>query len=167
MTKECSEASWVVVRVRPQLIARAITNMERQGFECYAPHAMMRVGRARHLRRCPLFMGYMFARHPEARWVSLRGTFGVLSVLMGTDERPAPLPHAEIKRLRAREGRDGLVQLKEREFEQGERVRLERGAVSLDAVVDGMSGPDRVFVLMQVLGTWARTEVSAKDLTHG
>ena len=167
MTAEANEPSWIVVRVRPQLIARAIINMERQGFECYAPHAMMRVGRARVLRRCPLFMGYMFARHPEARWVSLRGTFGVIDVLMGTEERPAPLPHIEIERLRAREAQDGLIQLKEREFEHGERVHVERGAVSLDAIVDGMSGPDRVFVLMQVLGRWTRAEVSARDLIHG
>ncbi|MDP3937719.1 MAG: transcription termination/antitermination NusG family protein [Deltaproteobacteria bacterium] len=155
------------MRARPQLLARAIINMERQGFECYAPHAMMRGGRARRLRRCPLFMGYVFARHPEARWVSLRGTFGVLGVIMGTGERPAPLPHAEIERLRAREGRDGLIKLQECEFEQGERVHLERGVVSLDAIVDGMSGPDRVFVLMQVLGRWTRAEVSVGNLSRG
>lgn len=160
---------WFVVRIRPNQVRRAIDNMENQGCEVYVPRGMVR-GRNRRLSVQPLFPGYAFARHPERRWAFLRGTRGVLGVVLsaGTDERdpePAVLPHAEIARLRAREGPDGLVRLQAREFAPGERVRVEKGAVSLDAVVDGMSGQDRVFVLMAVMGRQTRVEVAVADLT--
>ena len=159
---------WVVVRVRPNFLARAIDNMKRQGCECYTPRAMIRSPRTHRLSAQPLFPGYVFARHLAGRWMFLRGTFGVLGVVMGAsgaskDPEPARVPDHELARLRAREGPDGLVRLESREFELGEHVRVDRGAVSMDAIVDGMSGQDRVFVLLQILGG-ARAEVSAQDI---
>ena len=163
-----AEGGWFVVSVRPQYLKRATINMTRQGCECYAPRAMIRSPRTRRQSAQPLFPGYVFARHPAGRWMFLRGTFGVLGVAMGTsgaskDPHPARVPDHEIGRLRAREGPDGLVRLEAREFVHGEHVRVDSGAVSMDAVVDGMSGQDRVFVLLQILGG-ARAEVSVQDI---
>lgn len=158
--------SWVVLRVRAQHLARAEENVRNQGGEFYAPHGLVRSDRTRVLARRPLFPGYAFARHPAGLWTYLRGTRGVSEVLMVTGDQPARLADAEVARLRAREGADGLVRTAACEFAVGERVRVERGALSLDAVVDGMSSHDRVFVLMQVLGG-ARTEVAVRDVYRG
>lgn len=156
---------WVVVRLRPNQGPRAEDNVKRQGAEFYAPRAMLRSEKTRVLRPQPLFPGYAFVRHPGGQWVYLRGTFGVLDILMATDEKPAYLPAAEIDRLRTREGPDGMIRLEAREFAKGEKVRVDHGSLSLDAVVDGMAGQDRIFVLMGVLGG-ARVDVAVSDVTR-
>ena len=155
----------MVLLVRPQLLVRARDNVLNQGAEFYAPHAMLRSGKTRTLAPKPLFPGYAFARHPEGRWKFLSGTYGVTKVL-GTEHLPAWIPDAELAKLRAREGKDGFIRLESREFEVGEKVRVSRGVVSLDAIVDGMSGRDRVFVLMEFLGALQRAEVAVGDLTR-
>lgn len=156
---------WVVVRLRPNQGARAEDNVRRQGAEYYAPRALVRSLKTRVLRPAPLFPGYAFVRHPDDKWHFLRGTFGVLDVIMATDG-PAYLPPTEMDRLRAREGPDGLVRLEAREFERGEHVRVDRGPLSLEAVVDGMAGQDRIYVLLGVLGG-VRAEVPVRDVTRG
>ncbi len=153
---------WVVARIRHP--RKAEVNVVNQGAEYYAPRALMRPPRGGPLRPALLFPGYAFVRHPEGRWTFLNGTFGVIGILMGTGERPAYLPDVEIARLRARAGPDGLIRLAAREFDAGEHVRVERGSISLDAIVESASGEDRIFVLMNVLGRWTRAEVDVRDL---
>jgi len=156
---------WMVVRVRPNLLARAIINMERQDYECYAPYIRVRVkGR---WRRAAMFPGYAFARARDGRWRSLGGTLGVLEIIMSAGEAPARIPDEEITRLRGREGEDGLIHLDAPPLSRGDPVQVAvRGAGLLDAIYDGMSGRDREFVLLKILGRWTRTEVRAEDLRH-
>lgn len=156
---------WVVARIKSNQGARAADNVVRQGAEFYSPRAMLRSPRTRLLRPQPLFPGYAFVCHPEGQWVFLRGTYGVLDVIMSTDEKPAYLSADEIVGLRAKEGPDGLVQLDAPEFMVGEHVHVNRGKLSLDAIFDSMAGQDRVYVLLGVLGG-ARTLVPAKDVTR-
>lgn len=152
---------WLVVQVRPQWSRAAIDNVTRQGCEVYSPRCRELVRGA--LRMRPMFPGYLFARHPGRRWVFLRGTYGVIGVVMGTGGAPAELADAEVARLRAREAEDGAIPLAPA-ISPGSRVRVGRGLISLDAVVDGMSGRDRVYVLMEVLGAARRVEVSLSDV---
>lgn len=157
-----SSRPWIVAQVRPQLLRVAIRNMERQGLEVYSP-------RCRELargspRERALFPGYAFARHPEGRWLFLRGTYGVTAVVMGTAGRPAEVPDAEVARLRAREGADGAVDLRPRGLSAGERVRVGGSELSLEGVVEGMTGPDRVAVLMQFLGAQRRVLLPRSDV---
>jgi transcriptional antiterminator RfaH len=156
---------WFVVRTKPNQDARAKDNVERQGAEFYSPRAMIRSEKSRVLRPAPLFPGYAFVRHPDQHWVFLRSTFGILDILMVAEDKPATLPPTQIDRLKVREGPDGLVRLEAREFKVGERVHVDRGSLSLDAVVDGMASQDRIYVLMGVLGG-ARVEVDVKDVTR-
>lgn len=152
---------WLVLHVRD--FRKAAENVRNQGAEWYAPFARLRSERTRLLTVRPLFPGYAFARPRTRAWVFLRSTRGVAGVLMRTEEAPAWCPHVEIARLRAREGPDGLVRLNAEEFRVGERVRVEKGYGSFDAIVDGMAGQERVFVLLQVLGG-GRAEVSVRDV---
>lgn len=159
------DAPWVVARFRSQYLAKFEHNVEAQGAEVYVPRAMIRVGAARRLEPRPLFPGYAFVRHPGGLWLFLRGTRGAIDVIMGSDESPAWLPDAEVARIRAREGPDGVVRLQSSEFRPGERVRVESGAVSLDGIVDGAAGRDRVYVLLNLLGQQTRTEVAIGDIS--
>lgn len=164
---ETSTRPWIVARTRPQQMDRAVINVNNQGAECYVPKALFRSARSAALRTAPLFPGYIFVRHPAGLWVFLKGTFGVLDVLMRTEEFPAYLSDVEVVKLREREGPDGLVRLEAREFEPGEPVRIARGAVHLDGVVDGMASRDRIWVLMHILGEQTRVDVAVKDVTRG
>lgn len=162
-----SAQAWIVVRVKPNEGARAEVNARNQGYEWYVPRGMFRSERTRQLREEPLFPGYAFARHPAGLWQSLTGTFGVAEVMRIADDRPAEVSAEEVAHWRAREGPDGLVRLEAREFTEGERLHVDRGAVSLDAVFDGMAARDRIFVLMSVMGRQVRTEVAVRDVSRG
>jgi transcription antitermination factor NusG len=161
MTDPC-----VVVRVRPQLLARALANLENQACECWAPRALVRLPHSRRQVVVPLFPGYVFVWPPGQQWAPIRSTRGVLGVLMADQERPYWLPGSEVDRLRAREGPDGLVHLSGDEFVVGEHVRVDLGGSTLDAVVDGMTGRDRVAVLMEILGRWVRMDVSSTEVVR-
>lgn len=157
-------ARWLIARVRPGLLTRALENMERQNYAPYAPRIMARGPRGAP-RPQPMFPGYVFVAFPEdGRWMPLNSTIGVLGVIMGAGEQPALLPGTEIEKIRAREDDSGLVHLEARARARGDPVRVDSGALHLDAIYDGMAGRDRVFVLMQVLGRWTRVKVSAEDV---
>lgn len=153
--------SWIVARVRPNQLSRAVFNVEKQGCEAYVP--MLAVRKRRQWSAEPLFPGYLFVRPANPAWMFLRSTVGILDVLMVGDERPAWLPDLEIQQLKARED-NGVIKPRSLGFTMGDKVRVNKGAVSLDAIVDGMAAHDRVFVLLQVLGRWTRAEVALDDL---
>jgi transcriptional antiterminator RfaH len=100
----------------------------------------------------PLFARYLFIN--SVNWWEAKRTVGVTDVLMTADGTPAHLPDHEIESLRARE-RHGLIVLPKRaEFERGDRVQVTSGALfSQFGLVESMRGPDRIFVLMQLLGS--------------
>lgn len=155
-----SAAGWMVVRVRPQLLLRALKNLRQQGCETYVPRALIPQKSGKR-RIQPLFVGYVFVRHPDAQWHFLRGTFGVLDFFVQGD-RPAFVPDPEIEKLRAREDERGLIKLQPR-FKPGEAVHVDG---MLEAIYEGMSSEDRAIVLMAMMGRWVRTEVSAKRVTR-
>lgn len=159
---------WLVLRIKPPQEARVAQNVRRQATEYYHPRALVRSSKTRALRVAPLFPGYAFARPPTPVWTYLRSTYGVLDVLMSTGESPATITDAELGRLRAREGPDGLIRLSVTEFCCGEVVVVEGGPFTdLSGEIEGMSGRDRVFVLMQLLGRKVRVKIDVRDLRRG
>lgn len=145
-----TRGSWLVLRVRNVDQARA--NVRNQSCEFYAPSALVRSARTGRLSPRPLFPGYAFARPAGEQWSFLCGTRGVSGVLMATGIVPCRCSDAEVDALRSREGPDGLVVMGQPEFRPGEAVRVRAGPALVDAVVEGMLGPDRVAVLLRVLG---------------
>lgn len=112
-----------------------------------------------------MFPGYVFARHPEGRFSFLRGTFGVLGLLLSSGEAPAELPDYQIGELRQMEGADGLIDVGA-DLHPGEEVQVKRGSAMLSAVVSEVTSQGRVFVLMHVLGAQRRVEVSPGDVSR-
>lgn len=159
-------APWFVVRVRPQYkyINCADENVRNQGAEFYCPHARIQLNTPGLYKKTPLFPGYAFVRHPEGRWGFLTGTRGISGILMGTEEEPALLPDHEVAKIREREGPDGLVWFAHRQYSSGEQVSVEVGDTEFSAMVESMSGEDRVWVLMRILGQWSRAEVSVSRI---
>lgn len=127
-------AAWYVVHTHPRAEAKALLNLDRQGFSCYLPRYLKRRRHARRLETvaAPLFPRYLFVALDLAsqRWWSIRSTFGVADLVFN-GERPAPVPGGIIQLLKGREDEHGFVGLPERpRFVPGETVRVVDGVFS-------------------------------------
>jgi transcriptional antiterminator RfaH len=152
--------------------AQLLVNQERlalhllglAGFTVYFPRIQVRRRAStggRHFDATPgLFPGYAFIAI-ELQWHRAQRTPGVLR-LVADGERPAHVPDKVIEEIRKRE-LNGFVQLpKQRgEFEKGDKVLVTAGALAGHlAVLEGMKPRERVEVLLTLLGTQRRVELS-------
>lgn len=103
--------NWFVVATKPNGEVTAQFNLERQGFDVYAPKIS---STRRHARKVdvvkrPLFSGYLFVGMDMAvaRWRAVNGTFGVRHILTANG-RPQPIDRGFISALQARE-QDGVI----------------------------------------------------------
>lgn len=118
-------------------------------------------------RQKPLFPGYLFYYFTEA-WGLVRQAQHVVGVLMW-GETPARLSDAVVAELHQREASDGAIHLegpkKRRRFRKGMHVKFNGGALQgLSGIVAGMSGGERVQVLMDLLGRQTPVTVQETDL---
>jgi transcriptional antiterminator RfaH len=144
-------AYWTACRLQPNRTTLALHVLNLQGYEVYCPRLReLRVLRGRRVEvLLPLFPGYTFLRVVtgwwQARWAP--GTCGL--VMDGAI--PAKVPDAVIAEIKSRE-RKGAIELPS-EVRPGDRVRVLRGPFRDHlAIYTGMSGHDRVAVLLRLLG---------------
>lgn len=156
---------WNVVQTYPQALGLAVTNFKRQGFDYYSPRCRDRVSRGGRIRWQvgQLFTNYVFVRGHN-RWRSLLSTFGVCRLLMSESERPAVVPESFVADLMCRTNEEGLVVLAKSKFSVGQTLELRCGGTSSLVLFDGQKSRDRVFVLMNMLGSLRRTEVDESSL---
>lgn len=158
------QARWYVVQTQPHAEAKAVSHLNRQGFDAYLPRYLKRRRHARQIEtvRAPLFPRYMFVSIDLAtqRWRCIQSTVGV-SRLVCNGEDPAPVSDHVIASLRAREDAEGLVHLEPQpRFRPGEQVRITDGALtSCLGLYEGMADGDRVKVLLDLLGRKVRVVV--------
>jgi transcriptional antiterminator RfaH len=143
---------WSVVQSHPACEHRAITNIERQGYACYAPRERVtRVVRGRKVTEARwLFPRYLFVWIID-RWWSLFGTFGVSSVIMNGD-KPARIPNGWVEKMKAREVK-GLIDLSQSEFTKGQRVQVTSGLfMGKHGIYQGQTSRQREVILLEALG---------------
>jgi transcriptional antiterminator RfaH len=159
---------WYVANTLPHQEARAECNLRRQGFDAWLP--LFRKAR-RHARRVdsvlvPLFPSYLFVRLDAAmeRWRSINGTFGVVKLLC-TGDVPQPVPDGLIVEIMRRRNAEGLVELPQQQFVVGEALRVAAGPFAdLEGIFEGMSGRDRVVLLLTMLGRKVKATVPVAGL---
>jgi transcriptional antiterminator RfaH len=143
---------WYVVYCKAREDARALQNLERQGFRCYFP--TLSVERLRQGRRVrvqeALFPRYLFIQLDEVgqNWAPIRSTRGVLQ-LVRFHEDPVPIGEEIIARIRERltAERPSVPYLT-----PGEHVRITEGAFAhLEAIFLAQDGKERVVLLMNIL----------------
>lgn len=158
---------WYVVQTQANAENKAVAYLARQGFATYLPRYLKR---RRHARRidtvaAPLFPRYLFVEIDISvqRWRSIYSTVGV-SRLVCAGDRPAPVPEQVISSIRNRENASGFVQLDQRpKFSVGDKIRILEGAFSdCLGIYDGMSGGERVAVLLDLLGRKVRVLLDAE-----
>jgi transcriptional antiterminator RfaH len=162
-------AAWYVVHTHPRAEAKALLNLDRQGFSCYLPRYLKR---RRHARRvdtvaAALFPRYLFVALDLAKqqWWPIRSTFGV-SDLVFNGEQPAPVPAGLIQAIKGREDEHGFVSLlRKPRFAPGETVRIVDGVFSAClGLFEGGSDRDRVAVLLDLLGRKVRVVMDEEAL---
>jgi transcriptional antiterminator RfaH len=143
---------WAVVNTQPLNEHRAITNIERQGFTCYAPREkIIRIVRGRKVHDARwLFPRYLFVWITD-HWWQLFSTFGVNHMLMNGDQ-PAHLPDGYVDQMKAREI-NGLIVLSKHRFHKGQDVHVTGGLfVGKHGIYQGMTSRQREVILLDALG---------------
>ena len=153
---------WAAARAQPQREAAAQHFLQLAGFTVYLPR--LRQHRVNHGRkvevRPPLFPGYLFVEIVVGWWQA-RWCPGTLGLVMNCGV-PVRVPDGVLDAIRARE-RNGLVELPRLpRFKPGDTVRIGRGAFQGHlALYDGQPAPERIAVLLQLLGAERRLELAA------
>lgn len=146
---------WYLIHTKPKEEARALTNLERQGYGVYLPYIATEYRQKGILaiRQEPLFPRYLFVQIPsgleEQTWVPIRSTLGVSSVVKVGDS-PVHVPESLIESLRALE--QNQMQSPKELFSPGDRVVITQGPFTgVEAIFKIKKGSERVFVLITML----------------
>ncbi len=158
---------WYLVYSKPNQEWVACDNLLRQGYETYLPTIRNRKRRAgRYVNVIePMFPRYLFI-HLDTQtdnWSPIRSTIGV-STLVRFGQQPARVPDELIDVLKSRE--DALLQERAgTEFKAGETVRIVEGVMSgYEGIFLAKTGKERVIVLLEIAGKYARVQVSPDQL---
>ena len=155
---------WCVAQLQPNRTALALGCLALAGYATYLPKIIER--RRNHGKRvertAPLFPGYAFVLI-ELQWHAANVAPGVHHILR-TGLSPTRVPDEVIADIRKRQ-RNGLVQLPKRSLKPGAPVRILAGPFrDHPAIFADMSGPERVAVLLHVLGAHQRVTLPAADV---
>ncbi len=154
---------WFVAQLRPQGLERARTHLLRQGIDVFNPELLAvtkRAGVQRQSRK-PLFPGYIFVNFDPAipGWNAINSTRGVARLILSDPRRPQPLPNALVAGLKARCDSSGLL-APVIDLEVGDRIRVLAGPLAdLITTIDSLSGPERIGVLIDMMGREVRTSL--------
>lgn len=161
---------WFAVHTQANAEYKAKHHLENQGFRTYLPRYLATRRHARRTKRVPaaLFPRYLFVAFDPlaARWRAVQSTIGV-SRLIGSPDKPTPVPEDIISALRATEDAAGFCPVREAPcFSSGDPVRIVSGTFA-DAIgrFYGMSGDERVVVLLELLGRHVSVRLPIEAVT--
>lgn len=146
------------------------TQLEDRGFETYFPYLRIERGYGRGIRYEPYFPHYIFFRAD----LSSSEAYGIqwlpgVRRLVHVGDQPATVPQAIIDSLRERLEPYTERPLSRTEwlFKPGQKVLITDGPFEgFEAIFQkGLSGHDRVQVLLNLIGTWTRAELDVGVLT--
>jgi transcriptional antiterminator RfaH len=155
---------WYLIQCRPREDERALENLERQEYQCYAPsYIVERWRQGRRLRLSePLFPGYLFIHLDRVNdnWRPIRSTRGVNRIVSFNGEPPA-VPDEIIEGIRTRLNAAPLTP----RFRPGERVRVTKGPFAeIEAIFVATKGEERVILLLDILQQEQRLSFPASSV---
>jgi transcriptional antiterminator RfaH len=162
------DASWYVVATEPAKEYRVRDRLMLEGWSAWLPECVIVRQHKRHAGlssrlKGPLFPGYLFTRLDlsVARWRLLEDEDhreAGIARLLRHDDRPVPVPDADIERLRLLVAEDGGALIIERgrlrkKLIAGEPLRVIAGPFAgFSALYDGAEARDRINILLDILG---------------
>jgi transcriptional antiterminator RfaH len=161
--------SWCAVYTQAHAEAKAMANLQNQGFEVYLPQCRKRRKHARKVEeiKAPLFPRYLFVGMDLelTSWRAINSTVGVV-YLVCRGERPLPLPFGTVEALQAREDGTGCIQFSATDrLCRGDPVSILTGPLAeLVGTFDGVDDNERVTVMLGLLGREVKVHVTAQDI---
>ena len=160
-------AKWHVMYTKYGKELLVESQLEDRGIETYFPYIPIDRGFNRGVRYEPYFPNYLFFKvdldSTEANGV--RWLPGVRKLLR-VGEQPAIVPESVVAAMKERLEPYTSKPLTRTEwlFKPGQKVIITDGPLEgFEAIFQkGLKGKDRVQVLLQMVGTWTRTEVNAR-----
>jgi transcriptional antiterminator RfaH len=161
-----STESWYLVHTKPRQEDIALTNLERQGYECYLP--LMRIERVRRRKAEvatePMFPRYLFIRLDSSdqgkSWSPIRSTLGV-SQLVHFGARAAKVDDSLVDLLRQRE----RTLPTEAMFHSGDSVVIADGPFAgIEAIYQMSDAERRAFILLEILAKPVSMHIDAGRL---
>jgi len=156
--------SWYAVHTKPNCEQQVAFHLHKQGFEFYFPRYEKKVRHARQEKTVlrPLFPRYMFVYiDPEkGGWSHVNGTFGVVG-LVSFGQTPQPVSDDVIDLFRKNENANGVIELRQNQFNVGDRVRITSGPlVECEGILQEVKDQDRVMLLLDFMGRRVRVKAS-------
>jgi len=168
MNNIVGSSAWYLAQVKPNAFQIAERNLSRQGFDVFSPRqeeTRRRAGRfVRDMR--PLFPGYLFVAFDPATsaWRAINSTYGISRLVAFGGRVPAAVPHDLVAGLMARCDESGLL-LPPQVLKPGDNVHVLSGPFAqFVATVDGLAPQQRVWVLLDILGSQTRVSVDVAQL---
>lgn len=155
--------SWYLVQTQPRREFVAQEGLAGQGYDVFIPCIWKTVRHARKIAnvKAALFPGYLFAGFDPAltRWRTIDGTRGVVRLVKAGDT-PLAAPAGLVETLKSASDADGMFQARPEALEPGDRVRILSGPFEEHlAVVDTLSGGDRVKLLLRLMEATVRVDM--------
>jgi transcriptional antiterminator RfaH len=148
-----STLAWYLIHTKPRQEALALTNLSRQGFECYMP--MLRLQKIRQRKTAlvaePMFPRYLFIRLDTSgsgqSWSPIRSTLGV-NQLVRFGGQPAKVDGLLIDLIRSREQGSHTQPI----FSAGDNVTVADGPFAgLEAIYQNTDAESRSMILLNIL----------------
>ena len=158
--------AWYLVHTKPRQEDLALTNLQRQGYECYLPQ--MRIERIRRRKAEvatePMFPRYLLIRLDSSdqgkSWSPIRSTLGV-SQLVHFGTRAARVDDALVDLLRQREQAMPLDAM----FHSGDSVVITDGPFAgIEAIYQTADAERRAFILLEILSKPVSMQIDAGSL---
>ena len=152
--------AWYLVQLKPGGFERAVTNLERQGYESFMPmreETRRQAGRWKTKLR-PLFPGYLFVKvtYSRQQWRTINSTFGVSRLIALEAGRPTQVPSDLIAALQMGCGDDAKLQAPVG-LEVGEQVRVVAGPFADKiAAIEDLPEKGRIHVLLEIMGRFTK-----------
>jgi len=155
--------TWYLIHSRPRQEARALENLQRQGYEAWLPMLTVeKIQRGRFKQVAePMFNRYLFIQLDavSSNWAPIRSTLGV-SRLVTFGSVPASVPDELIEALR-----DAPAQAPQRLMAPGQEVLFVEGALQgLRGIFEQHDGEARAMVLIELLSKPQSIAVNLQDV---
>ena len=160
---ETHTTAWYVVHTKPRQEARALENLQNQGFNCFLPTMQVQKLRNQKVQTItePMFSRYLFIQLDDQtqNWGPIRSTLGV-SKLVSFGPQPAKVPPEFIVFLQ-----DAPIETIERMFTPGDSVQVASGPLKgLEGQYIAHDGETRAFVLVDLLGQPQKLRMKVESL---
>lgn len=164
------KANWFAVVTKPRQEQIALTNLQRQDFECFLPMAENPYQRRskKHQKIIePLFPRYLFlnAIAEIQNLAPVRSTLGVISMVrFGTEL--AVIPEQVINAIKQKISPDtGLIKIQPVQIKPGDKVKVYDGPLAgLNGIVQEKNSERRSIILIELLGRPTKVQVETRLL---